>query len=200
MSRPIQSPGAATQIEEEFAIKGGLALRVDEVVIPVLPIGRRRRKFAMGTAGVAAAAGFRSEVALVNPIPFLGGELSDTSVQVHKIWVDSGQGTENLLELAHPTAAITGFTNLATKSFLNFPLGVAPVTSLLEDNTDVPQVAVVFAQQRVLTSTPFLWDFSEHPIILDSRVVSGNALLVRPSVDNTAIVVTILWSEPADPA
>jgi len=199
MPRPIQSPGPADQLVRRYAVKGGLVLRLDETVVPVEPILPLPRKFAMGAADVpAGGAGFRTQAILINPLPF-GPELADTSIQVHRIWATIRSAT-GVIELIRPAGAITGITNLTTDSFMKLPLGSSPGGAWGEKNTAAAESGVKFAVRRALTDVEVDFDLRDDPIVLDTPIASNSGLIIRTGNDNQAMDVTIIWSEPPDPA
>jgi len=194
---PLQTPGPAAQLTKEFAIKGGIKLLLDEVVIPVRAILDRPRKFAMGFANVAAGgAGLRTEVVLVNT--FFPQLDQDGSVLIHKVWFNSGVSTA--FELAVPTAALSGFADIATERFLDLARSGSPQAAFQEDNAAAASAATVFTRYAEPTvGTTRLITF-EQPIILDHAPGVNNAVILRGNQDNANLQCTILWSEPADPA
>jgi len=198
MPLPVQSPEPAEQLEERFAFKGGIRLFLDETIVPVQVIAPRRRKYAMGFAAVAGAAGFRSEVALTNPIPF-GSTILDTSILIHKITA-IGTGGTRTFNLLHTSAGIAAFVAQTTKSFSNFPLGVLPQGVIQEKNSAVATLGTIFSTRRALTNVEVEWDLDPYPIILDTTVAAAGTLIVRPDTDNQDLRVSFIWSEPADPA
>lgn len=194
MTVPLQTPRPAQELTREFAIKGGLRLVLDEVLYPVRIISDRPRKFAMGQVGLAAGgAGLRSEVVLTNALDLPVDQ--DSTFLIHKIWVQSNVAAE--ANLCWPTAAVLGLTAITDKRFLDGDLEGAPLANFGQDNTAAATGAVVFAQVHLVANAEStLIDFTDSPIIV--RPV--NSFIVRPSADNTLLVVTLLWSEPADPA
>jgi len=196
MSRPIQTSGPAGQLEKLTGVKGGLALRLDEVIVPVSMIVPQRRKYAIGFGLAVAAVGFRSEVALVNPLPF-GPSIEDTSIWIHKIWATLVTAT-NRIELVRTDGGITGAIVVATKSFVDLPLGSSPAGVLSTKSTAVATAGTVISQQRALANTTVIWDVEDTPFVLDTTNVGAHSLLVRPGSDNELMDVSFLWSEPAD--
>lgn len=195
MPIPVQSPGPAEQLEDRYAFKGGMRMFVDETIVPVEVIRPRARKFVMGTANVAAGgAGLRSEVAVHNPNPFNQG-IIDSAIWVHAIWISS-EATEHY-ELFRPTTGFAGFTDLATKTFLDFPLGITPSGQILSDNTAAATAGTVFWRHRIPVNTALEIPLYRSPIILDTTAPS---LLIRVASDNVHFEVSALWSEPPDPA
>ncbi len=190
----LQTPRPAQELTEEFAIKGGLKLLLDEVMVPVRIIGDRPRKLVSGQFNLAAAVGFRSEIALVNPI---APEASlDTTLQVHRMYIRSGSATN--IEVAWPTANLTGLTTITTTRFLDNRRSGAPRAAFQQDNTAAATAAVVFARHDVAASAPsVLVEFDPHPIII--APLFFRSLLIRPAVANQSITLVLVWSEPADP-
>lgn len=196
MSKPIQTSGPAREIESFTGVKGGLALRIDEVIIPVKVLSAQPRKFAIGHGVAAAAVGFRSEIVLVNTLPF-GPSIEDTSVLVHMIWATLVTAT-NRIELVRTDGGVAAFTNLTTKSFLDLPKGTGPSAAIQFKNSAVQTVGSVIAQKRALANTTVEFDFRKSPMELNSTIASANGILVRPGSDNELMDVTYLWSEPPD--
>lgn len=196
MPVPVQSPEPAEQLERRYAYKGALRMFLDEVIVPVEVIRPRRRKFVLGSASPAAAIGFRSEVVLVNTLPFSQGILDDR-IEVHKIWVDVPAAAATI-QIIRPSAGIAGFTNRTSKAFVELALGTAPTGAIQDDNTAVATVGTQLWRQSVLTDEPFEIDLFKSPWVLSGT--ASNVLLIRPATDNIAINVSILWSEPPDPA
>lgn len=195
MTVPLQTPRPAQELVREFAIKSGLRLVLDEVLYPVRIITDRPRKYVMGQTGITAAAGLRAEVALVNAIPFSHDQ--DTTVLIHKIWLQSPGAIE--AQICWPTTAQLGLTTVTDVRFLDASIIGVPRAVMGQDVTAVATAAVPFARIRINGAQESkLVDFDDHPLII--RSVDPRGLLVRPSVDETSIIVNILWSEPADPA
>jgi len=190
----IQTPGPAQQLTGEFAVKGGLKLLLDEVVVPTRAIKDRPRKFVMGEVTVAAAAGFRSEIALTNQFTAELGR--DATLQLHKIWLRAGTGP---ILLAWPTVAVVGLTVIPTMRFLNNSRSGTPQASFGQDNTAAATAAETFGRFFIDSNGPSKEiKFDPSPIIIEP--VAPRTLLIRPDSDNLALSVTLLWSEPPDPA
>jgi len=192
---PLQTPRPAQELTEEFAIKGGLKLVLDEVLYPVRLIKDRPRKFAMGEFSIPAAAGFRSELALVNAFTPAANE--DGTVLVHSIWVSSTQAIS--VDVLWPTVAVVGLTVITDVRFIDGARSGAPLAILGSDNTAVATAAELFFRASILANAEsYRIDFDPHPLIIPS--VDPRTLLIRPSLDNKRMDGSILWSEPADPA
>lgn len=195
MPIPLQTPRPAQELTREFAIKGGLRLLLDEVLYPVRVITDRPRKFAMGFFNIPAAAGFRSEIALVNN--FSPTQDQDGTVLVHRIWLRTNATVG--IDLAWPTVPVLGLTTVTTTRFTDGGRSGTPEAIMGQDNTAVATAADPFARLSVLAGqTSFPINFDPHPLVIPS--VAPRTLLVRPEIDERQFDITIEWSEPADPA
>lgn len=194
MSRQIQTPRPGRELEQEFGIKGGLVLRLDETVVPVSVLTPRRRRYAAGTVTVSGAVGFPSQVVLVNTLPFAGSGIQDTTVEVHQIIVRTNIATR--VSVGHPSGAVAGFTNSTDKAWLAFAEGVSPTAAVQGDNT---QAAIAMAAMVVLAvpanETTVIWT-PPAPIILDGTVSNNQTLLVTSAAASTGLIVSFVWSEP----
>jgi len=196
MSRPIQTPGPSNQLVDRYAIKGGLALKLDEVVSPVEVILPRPRRVARGSVRVAAGgAGFISESSLINPLPF-GPTIEDTSIHILEISI-STQTTTTFL-VVRTTAGVVGVTTLTTKSFIDFPRGLSPDGVIALKNDAVATAGTTIWRAAISANDPFVINFRDHPLILDGTVPGGNGIMVRNLTADIAHTVNFLWSEPPD--
>lgn len=196
MPLPLQTPRPAEQLTKEFAIKGGLRMLIDEVIIPTRAILDRPRKFAMATGVVGAGgANLRTELALTNNF---SSELNDDGiVLVHKLWLGA---TELInVNVSWPTVAVSGLTLITTARFTDNQRTGLPISPFGSKNDAVPTAATNFLRIEVpATSESVRVDFDPHPIII--RPQAPRSLLIRPGEDDQALRCSILWSEPADPA
>jgi len=196
VSRTIQTPGPSEQITRRYAIKGALGLRIDEVIVPVEVIRPLPRRFCIGATTVGASAAERSEIALVNTLPFTSPGIVDTSIEVFRIIV-AIHATRNV-EICRPLQALSGFTDRNTKTFMDFDKGLLP-TAALQDRQDLPLTTRVIALGRQIASTAFVFEFDPGALILNGTGFAANALIIRSENNNEAITATIMWSEPANP-
>jgi len=192
---PLQTPRPAQELTREFAIKGGLKLSLDEILYPVRIISDRKRKFAAGQVTVPAAVGFRSEIALVNS--FTPEADQDGEILLHAIWINSVSGIA--INAVWPTVPTVGLTDVPDKRFLDGGVSAAPQGILGFDNTAAATAGVAFMQWAMVGATEsFHVDFDPHPLVVPS--VAPRTIIIRPAGDNQQIAITMLWSEPADPA
>lgn len=190
----LQTPGPSVELTQEFALKGGLKLKLDEVVVPTRAIKDRPRKFAMGFANVAAAVGFRSEFALTNS--FTPDFSEDGTVQVHAMWFATASTVA--VEVGWPIGPVAGLTVIPSRFTDNARTG-DPLAPFGQDNTAVATVADMFLRYDVdVASRTYPIVFDPHPIII--RAQAPRSLIIRPASSNTQLTLTLLWSEPADPA
>ncbi len=199
MAVNLQTPRPAQELAEEFAIKGGLKLTLDEVLSAVRIIPDRLRNFAVGFGIVAAGgAGFRTEIALINTLtPTVGSD--DGTVHVHAVWLRSIVATG--IRLAWPTAPLSGFANLVNVAFLDGRNNAAPRSALQEDAADAATGALEFMNFTIAPASDSHLVRLEPPLKLAPLTTNAfrNALVIRPSSDNTDLEATVLWSEPPNP-
>lgn len=194
MSRDIQTPGPSEQLEARYGVKGAIALRLDEVVIPVEVIRAPALRPAVGRVTSGGVSTFQSECAItaVNPVSRAPRLIEVTKLHVSLI------NTAGRFFLRRPSAGIAGFSNVTTKGWKNFGEGISPTAVIAFKNS-----AAVTAGVDLM----FFWlaaiNVTHTVDLLDSPIILGlngfNDLIVRPDGLNLGIRVVFEWREPAVP-
>jgi len=194
----LQTPRPAQELTEEFAIKGGLRLQLDELISAVRIIPDRRRKYAMGHGDLGAGgAGNRTQIVLTNDLT----EPPGSTIHVHKIWLSSAEAT--LFEIAWPTAGVVGLAAFTSEAFIDGRNGAGPQANFGGFNNAVETASLNFGRFENWANNKgdnVKVQF-DPPIIIAPFSTGGfrSALILKPAGDNQGLVANVLWSEPPDP-
>jgi len=201
MSRNIQTPGPSEQLTTRFGVKGAIALRVDEVVVPISVIIPPPRRPAIGSVLSTSGGGFASECSLTAVTPPNGTTLNlhEFLVHVTKIHVSLLNLLADRVVVVRPTSGISGFTNVTTKAFKEARLGATPPSVLGFKNTAAATVGTELDSREVVPGVPntFTIDYADAPFILGASPALGgtNSIVVRTDTVTQAIRVVFEWSE-----